>query len=99
MKVIVDVPEDVYYEIQDNEEFVQNFPDRYNMMILNGTPLLTNGSAVTALFPTCEVKTFSEGSYYADEVRVKLPMVYGHTTWHSFSKQWWNAPYKAEREE
>jgi len=99
MKVIVDVPEDVYYEIQDNEEFVQNFPNRYTLLILNGTPITTNGSAITALFPNCDVLTFSESSCYADEVRVRLPMVYGYTTWHSFDKKWWNAPYKAERED
>ena len=96
MRVVIDIPE-TDYELLVNDCCGEARKEAILFAVKHGIPVTTNGSAVTAVFPNCDVLTFSESSWYADEVRVRLPMVYGYTTWHSFDKKWWNAPMEEDK--
>ena len=97
MKLIIDIDEDYYKKIV--KLYYENpFPDKRNIMILNGIPLpdnATNGDVLKAMFPNIITDEFATTIHATTKVvsnGVKGSISY------DFWKDWWNASYKAESE-
>lgn len=91
MHIVIDIPEDAYNYIKANGARIPYY--KLTDAIKSGTPLpknATNGDMINALFPN------------AKEIRVDggYPLNYIiEGEWHRNLKDWWDAPYKTEREE
>lgn len=87
-KIIIDIPDDEYNYFMYSEDC--DFDDGYDAIeyICNGTVLdnVTNGGVIQALYPKTTIKESKDLIITDEDI----------TT--CFSKDWWNAPYKAESE-
>ena len=97
VRVVIEIPKETYLEIR--EGFVTRNAIASAEAIKNSTLLLkgheiTNGEVMQTLFPYIEVST------YGLLIRVKgLDCNKGALDpYRYFDLDWWNAPYKAERE-
>lgn len=98
MKVLIDIPDDAYRHITEDDVFVytartngKTFVAEMLKAIKKGLPVsdnATNGDVIKAVFPKANVWE-SAGRICVD----------GHGCLKTFSIVWWNAPYKAESEE
>ena len=103
MQIVIDISERAREKVFDILNDGLDFPLGFQCLLLNsianGTPIpdnATNGDVIKAMFPnfrltdhfalseTCEIYYFSNGNEIC-AIRC--------------SKEWWNAPYKAEREQ
>jgi len=92
MKLIIDIPEEVYKNIQSKSAEIQIEGYTVENAVLNGTPILddaTNGDVIKAMFPNTVVDDYDYG---------KDPVidVYGidNTEYITLRKAWWNASYQ-----
>ena len=86
MKVLIDIPEDIYnHIIVDSEYFTPNLVKAFR----NGTPIpdnATNGDVIKAMF---DIKEVDMSNTYC----VHFPEE-GEDYGHYFFKDWWNSPYQ-----
>ena len=93
MKVIIDIDERAYkgcLKLKSNDDMGVLGLHLINATA-NGTLLsdnATNGNVIKALFPNIE--TFEPNKY---EIAIKQNL-----GWLAFKKDWWNAPYKENKE-
>lgn len=94
MKLIIDIPEDVYTECQGHIYFPDTGGELFNA-VKNATPLdgITNGEVFQVIFPCDEVHVNGLQEGY-----VHFSMKSNLDSMDCFDLGWWNAPYKAERE-
>ena len=97
MKLIIDIPEQMYLNAKANMLCGAGVIAR---AIKNGTPLpenATNGDVMKAMFPQIEVEHNNSGIhdlmnvYNLDSNKAQFPT--------PLFTNWWNAPYKAESED
>ena len=83
MKLIIDIPEDIYnHIIVDSEYFTPSLVNAFK----NGTPIpdnATNGDVIKAMFPDAEIHI--DGNYV---------FIHHMGFWIKCIIRWWNAPYQ-----
>ena len=94
-KIIVDIPEEEYNNFMFNESL--DLDDGFDAVeyICNGIILdnVTNGDVIKAMFPNYRIQIGS------GQVCLYYPVTeeYGGS-WIKYDEEWWNAPYKADKE-
>ena len=99
MQIIIDIDENIYTRLFDNG--VDNYDDAVDMAkaIRKGTSLpkvVTNGDMMKTMFPNIDFHDMAFTVHATTNVTsngVKGSISY------DFWKEWWNAPYRAEKEE
>lgn len=89
MKLIIDIPEDVYKKTVFYREF-KDLNDCVTTIkaLENGTPIpdnATNGDVIKAMFPNADIEIHNITVYVIFDMRSNVI---------SFDLDWWNAPYQ-----
>lgn len=86
MRLLIDIPKEIYDQIINSYQGSTVRPKDYEIAIINGTPIpdnVSNGDVIRAMFPNT--------SLHINEM--------SHTVWvgyeeMSFRIDWWNSPYQ-----
>ena len=92
MKIVIDIPMEIYCDIQAYKTIFDEYRDEVASGILNGTPLpkgVTNGAVLCMLFPNLHYTLSDKSSRVVTTIGVAS----------SFDVDWWNAPYKTDKEQ
>lgn len=102
MQIVIEISKEHYERIMRFEEGVTVYPTTLALYeaVKNGKPLpkdATNGDIIKTMFPNVEIEELI-GSF--EPVKHKL---LGYRTWlggrsQDYCLDWWNAPYKADKE-
>lgn len=99
MKLLIDIPEGFYEEVRKDPSVLASLLscEKVGEIIANGTPLpkeATNGDMIKTMFPDVEIEENPAhkkcGCFY---LKFK-----GNTCTMVTDYNWWNAPYKADKE-
>ena len=86
MKLIIDVPEELYRTLQD--ALKNHMESLIGKIILNSTPIpdnATNGDVIKAMFPNADIEIHNITVYVIFDMRSNVI---------SFDLDWWKAPYQ-----
>lgn len=101
MKIIIDIPEEIYKRVVKAPRcatFFDAFTDRdiFCKALKNGTPVpkgvCTNGDIIQIMFPNAKWWLNEDNQIFSEDFNCQRGFLY-------FDLNWWNSPYKAERSE